>query len=260
MWLFLEPANLQHKLRVALVVTVVLSIAGPFGTYEALGLGQRFVYWTLAIFGCAILFEIAVDLAMFVVLKTRPIAVQILAGALVAALPASAVVLGLETLFREGMAPASWPWLFFCVFVVGTVMSFLNFHPAFARLRPRRTRRAAPFLDRLPKALGEKLDSLSMNDHYVEAVTPEGRAMIHLRFKDALAELDGYPGLQIHRSHWVAFDAIESIDRNARSLEIRTRAGRVLPVSETHRPALLAARDRGWLPETGEPSSDRAGM
>lgn len=246
MWLFLEPANLRHKVSVAVAVTLVMTVAGPFGTYEALGLGQRFVYWCLAIFGCAILFEVAVDLAMFVALKRRPVAVQIVAGSLVASLPASVLVLGLETAFREGMIPAHWPWLFVCVFVVGTMMSILNFHPAFARLRPRR-RRAAPFLARLPEALGDSLDSISMNDHYVEAVTAQGSVMIHLRFRDALAELDGYPGLQIHRSHWVALDAIERVEGKGRSTRVRTKAGRSLPVSETYRDDVLAAQERGWV-------------
>ena len=247
MWLFLEPSNLRHKLRVGLVVTLILSIAGPFGTYEALGLWARLLYWSIAIFGCALLFEVAIDLAIFVFLKTRPISQQIIAGAAVASIPASAVVAGLAAVFRQGMPAADWPWLFCCVFLVGTIMSFLNFHPAFAALRPRR-RDASAFLDRLPDALGETLDSLSMNDHYVEAVTAKGSVMIHLRFKDALEELSGYPGLQIHRSHWVALDASERIEGKGRSLRVHTRAGRTLPLSTTYRQDVLAAQERGWTP------------
>lgn len=250
MWLFLDPVNLKHKLRVAIIVTVVMGVAGPFGTYEALGLGPRMLYWTIAVFGCAVLFEIAVDLAIFVVLRTRPIAVQIVLGAFAASFPASAVVLGLETVFRNGMVPAHWPWLFLCVFLVGSVVSILNFHPAFAKLRPR-NRGGAAFLARLPTSLGDRLDSLSMNDHYVEAVTAEGSAMIHLRFKKALEELQGYPGLRIHRSHWVALDAIDTVEGSGRGMRLRTRAGRSLPVSDTYRPEVLAAQERGWLPGDG---------
>lgn len=73
-----------------------------------------------------------------------------------------------------------------------------------------------------------------MHDHYVEAVTDRGAILIHMRFSDALAELAGYPGAQVHRSYWVAKSAVARVTRQGRKLVIETRAGRRLPVSKSH--------------------------
>lgn len=246
MWTLLQPENLRHKLRIAAAVTGVMTIMGPFGTYDALSLGPRFFYWALAIFGCAIVFEVAVEAAILHLRTPGGLPVHISLGAGLAALPASAVILGLEVLFRDGMPVADWPWLYLCVLLVGVAMSFLSFHPTFAPLRPPPPR-PVPFLDRLPEHAGARLVSLSMRDHYVEAVTDQDRVMIHLRFQDALAEVSSYPGLRIHRSHWVAFDAIEAVERQGRKLRVRTRAGQHLPVSDPYRPDLRAAQTKGWL-------------
>ena len=252
MWSFLEPANLRHTVRVGALMTVVMTVLGPFGTYEALGLGYRLLYWSVAIFGCAILFDTAVEWAIRA--GARPLTPKILIGAALGALPACLVILALETLLREGMIPAHWPWLYVCVFIVGAIMSVLSFHPTFATRRPR-TPASVRFLERLPEGLGEALDSLSMNDHYVEVFTDKGSEMIHMRFKDALGELGAYPGLQIHRSHWVALGAIEGVSREGRSLMLRTKAGRSLPVSATFRQPVLAAQARGWMPDAHKKSA-----
>ena len=43
-----------------------------------------------------------------------------------------------------------------------------------------------------------------MEDHYVRVFTDAGESLILLRLSDAMAEVRDVPGLQIHRSHWVA--------------------------------------------------------
>ena len=46
--------------------------------------------------------------------------------------------------------------------------------------------------------------SLSMQDHFVRVTTDRGSAMVLIRFSDAVRELAGHSGAQVHRSHWVA--------------------------------------------------------
>jgi DNA-binding LytR/AlgR family response regulator len=55
---------------------------------------------------------------------------------------------------------------------------------------------------------------------------------------DAVAELSGYPGLQIHRSHWVAIDAVDGLERENGKTYALLRDGRKLPVSRTRAPEL----------------------
>lgn len=96
------------------------------------------------------------------------------------------------------------------------------------------------FMRRLPPELGSGLIRLSASDHYVEAYTRHGHAMILLRFSDALGELDGADGLQIHRSHWVARSAIRRLVTKNRRLMVELEDGTCLPVSRSRLGAIRA--------------------
>lgn len=98
------------------------------------------------------------------------------------------------------------------------------------------------FLRRLPTRLGRDLVRVSVYDHYVEAHTRRGHELILIRFADALAELDGYDGLQIHRSHWVARAAVRRVVRGeGRSLSVELDDGTRLPVSRSRESAVREA-------------------
>jgi DNA-binding LytR/AlgR family response regulator len=64
-----------------------------------------------------------------------------------------------------------------------------------------------------------------------------------MRLADAVAEL-GPAGLQVHRSWWVAADAIEAVSWRRGRGEARLKGGVIAPVSRTFGPAL---RERGWF-------------
>ena len=104
--------------------------------------------------------------------------------------------------------------------------------------------RSAPFLERIPERLGRNLLHLHMQDHYVEVHTEEGSDLLLLRFRDAIRELDGLDGAQVHRSHWVARAAVAGVERRNGRIALRLVNGNRVPVSRSFAPAL---RDRGWL-------------
>ena len=97
------------------------------------------------------------------------------------------------------------------------------------------------FLDRLPRHLGKKLLHLSSQDHYVEAVTDLGSELILMRFSDALRELDSAKGMQIHRAHWIAFNAIKRPIKQDGKLLIEMADGKRFPVSRTYLKAVKQA-------------------
>ena len=111
-----------------------------------------------------------------------------------------------------------------------------------AREAPRLAGEAASeaFVRRLPPALGRDLLSLKMEDHYLRAETTLGSTLLLMRFRDALAELEG-TGIQVHRSWWVAYRAMEGLDRDGRSVRLRLRGGGVVPVSRACVPAVREA-------------------
>ncbi|WP_167645065.1 LytTR family DNA-binding domain-containing protein [Phaeobacter sp. HF9A] len=98
-------------------------------------------------------------------------------------------------------------------------------------------------LNRLPFDKRAPLISISVRDHYVDITTTAGQEMLLMRLSDAMREAG--PGYRIHRSHWVAHDAITSIRRSGATARLITTDGRELPVSRTYLPTL---KEAGLLP------------
>jgi len=63
--------------------------------------------------------------------------------------------------------------------------------------------------------------ALTAEDHYLRVITDKGSALILMKFEDALAALNGYPGIQTHRSWWLASgqpSAIGALDSSTSSV------------------------------------------
>lgn len=89
-----------------------------------------------------------------------------------------------------------------------------------------------------------RLLALEAYDHYVRVHTSAGAELVSLRFSDAVAELAGAHGFQVHRSWWVAGEAIKGARWRRGSGELELQDGLVVPISRSGAPALRAA---GWL-------------
>ena len=75
---------------------------------------------------------------------------------------------------------------------------------------------------------------LQMDDHYLNVVTDNGQHLILMRFKDALDLLRDYPGLQTHRSWWVALEAVSSVRKEGRKHVLILSENIEVPVSKTY--------------------------
>ena len=104
--------------------------------------------------------------------------------------------------------------------------------------------KTAQILQRLPAHLRGNLISISVEDHYVEVTTNKGKHLVLIRFSDAMGETNGVAGLQIHRSHWVAFEGIEKVRRRDGKVFVETKTGATLPASRTY---LAQMKEAGWL-------------
>lgn len=92
----------------------------------------------------------------------------------------------------------------------------------------------SPLLSRIPFELGDDVIFLAANQHYIDVHTRKGSALVLYRLSDAVKEM-GDRGAQIHRSYWVAYDAIGAIKRDGSSLQVVLEDGRSLPVSRGYR-------------------------
>ena len=161
----------------------------------------------------------------------------------------------METIFPTGASFSDMLVWFFQVFLISALAicsSSMLYHLRSRSTEPEPIQTSAPapmkpgnaFLKRLPHHLGENLICLSMEDHYIRVYADAGETLILMRLKDAAEELADYPGLQIHRSHWVAKDAIVRVDRKGRQHLVHLSNGLALPVSRSFAPTL---KDQGIL-------------
>jgi DNA-binding LytR/AlgR family response regulator len=95
-------------------------------------------------------------------------------------------------------------------------------------------------IERLDPDLRGKLQSISVRDHYVDVSTSLGVGSLLMRFSDAISEVWPVEGAQVHRSHWVAWDAVEAVEREGGKLFLRLPSGARIPVSRNHRDKLEA--------------------
>jgi hypothetical protein len=249
-----------------IVLTALLVFAGPFGTL-ALPFPLRLAYWFLIV-------TLDGTLGIFFVTGTvralaqimPPVFPRILAGGLVTAFPIALSRILIEALVLGVPVNAiAWPhiWVSTAAISLGisTIVALARTgRPATVSQPSRASMIEAPsaapepdagtsppapaapsFLDRLPAHLGRDLLYISMQDHYVDAHTRVGHALVLMRLADAIRELDPASGLQIHRSHWVARGAIDRVERRDGRLTVVLSDGTRLPVSRSYVDAVKAA-------------------
>jgi len=227
-----------------LVVTVFFWFGGPIGTYEGMQPLFRGVYWGGLIFGAvpfAYAFRKMITRAL-PDLSIWPQAGIVAAGFSFAYTPVVflatywAAHLGLAQ-----MAPLEliWGGTFLaagCAYAVRTLVLSENADETAPSETPEEVERpACRLMLRIDPALRGPLISISVRDHYVDVRTRSGQASLLMRLSDAISETEGVDGAQVHRSHWIAWDAVEGVEREGGNLVLRMAQGARIPVSRLHR-------------------------
>lgn len=252
-------------LSIMLVIGVVLALMGPFGSF-ADPLEQRLIYWVgLALAGYACYSPIGAVMVPWGRRLDLPEWALWVASTLVATVPMTMIVWSLGFIGRAYQLPrldqAFYSYLSVLVIGAGITVLFqmIERRPAVHAFTEKEENGndlagqglagtadpvVARFLDRLPPELGTRLIALEMEDHYVRVHTALGNDLVLLRMRDAVAELDGIEGEQVHRSWWVARGAVCDVVRDGRNIRLVLDNGLEAPVSRAN-VALLKAR--GWL-------------
>ncbi|MEY2927085.1 MAG: hypothetical protein RL367_1562 [Pseudomonadota bacterium] len=245
--------RLAIEIFVVTLVGLVLGLFGPFGSF-AIPLSGRLAYWMLfalagyAIFRPLIIVGRWVSEALHV-----PSLVGIGAALALAAVPMTFFVASAFNGFAlpRGIDSQAFVQLYGEVWLIGLLTNglfslVLPKADVFAAPAPIESSAAPvtpPFLDRLPAGFGPLL-ALKGEDHYVRAMAAVRDTLILLRLRDAIAELPGVDGLQVHRSWWVARAAVASVRRDGRAAIITLTNATEVPVSRENVASLKAA---GWL-------------
>ena len=237
------------------LVLAIFALTGPFGTYEVLNLPARIGYWFIV---QAITWIIALTtIAICGGISGKPAYENlhiVLIGAALAAFPiALAVELVGMAVFDRPLTLAGYGWqltltvpisLLICILVY-FFLAHTNENEPLREI----TAKANPvrLLSRLPIEKRGAVQYLTMQDHYVEVVTDKGNELLLLRLADAIVELAGVDGMQIHRSHWVALEAVAASRREGGKLLLTMKDGVELPVSRPYVKDVRAALDSSGL-------------
>ena len=104
-----------------------------------------------------------------------------------------------------------------------------------------------PFHQRLdPSLRTSELQMLKAEDHYLRVTTSKGTELIRCSLSMAVDELAALDGKQVHRSFWVAHDAILGVRRHGNAYRIVLRDDVTVPLSRRRYRELSK---EGWLPE-----------
>ncbi len=85
---------------------------------------------------------------------------------------------------------------------------------------------------------------ISAADHYVEISTRNGTHMHRMTMKSAVEKAGPSKGLRVHRSHWVAFAAMLSLEKDGERTMLTLRSGQRVPISQKNVAMVACFLDR----------------
>lgn len=99
-------------------------------------------------------------------------------------------------------------------------------------------------LRRLAPGFRGPVVALQSEDHYVRVHGASGSELVLMRLRDAIAEMEGRPGEQVHRSWWIADGGIASVEADGRSRSVTLINGAVAPIA---RDSVSRLEHKGFL-------------
>lgn len=245
------------------LVSCFAAYTGPFGTY-GLELGWRLVYWTLVVVISAVMANIFTRLARRLIGPDRRLARDILTVGLMTAF-FTPVLIWLSRQFMSeefnSAADAFYFGQYVTIITIGVVSGRRVLPGVISARRAYLARENAPdtvpappdpepdlaaaseprLMRRLPSDFTGPILRLTSEDHFVDVIAPAHTHRLRMRLADAMDEMDPVDGICTHRSHWVARDAIDGVERTGGRVMLRLNNGDLVPVSRTYRPKLEAA-------------------
>lgn len=217
--------------------SVLVTLAGPFGTFGGLSIWERGAYWTFVI---AISFVPAYAVRAVVLTyldhlsewpKNFIVAFFFTLLYMPFLYPVTVYVSGgPQNLVLNGWQMAA---CVAAVALIGSAIRIMVKSEIVAEPEPE-PEQVPRLMERLPSHCRLEVHRLSVRDHYVDVFISGSRETLLMRFSDALAELDGIEGLRVHRSHWVARAHVQGVVRDGGRVVIRMKDGASVPVSRSY--------------------------
>ncbi len=252
------------ELLIMALIGLVFGFLGPFGTY-AMPVALRLAYWVgFIIIGYAIFRPVSISAGWLRESIAMPFWTAELLATAIAALPLTFLI----GFAMSGMRfdPSLWGDRFLLLYLQCALIGFGIF--LFMRLlfgpdspenendAVRETKlpeiepepeKIAPVQTKLHDRLSgfpDRIIALGVEDHYVRVHSAERTEMLLLRLSDAIKEMEPMEGMQVHRSWWVARDAILTSKRDGRNLRLSLSGGLEVPVSRAN---VTKLKQMGWI-------------
>jgi hypothetical protein len=244
----MAPSLLRSAVVAALAGTF-MALVGAFGSGNA-PLAPRLIYWIGSMMGGAM-----IGTLLSPVLSQRPKIGDnpLLLWAVVSlavTLPGTVFVWWFTGFMFGARGVGALPFFFGSVLMVSSAMTAIMMMVH----RPGPATHAPPggsasgsirFHARVPAKLkGGQIYAVEAEDHYLRVRTSKGADLILLRLSDAIVELEGLEGAQVHRSWWVARDGFTKAERRDGRVFLALKDGTEAPVSRAN---VKALKEAGWI-------------
>lgn len=243
--------RLVAELALLATMGAFMGAIAPYGT-DRLPPALRLFYWEICITGGALI-GIAVDVGLSRLVSSPwrrlgPVTIGMAPLVTLLVFAVNRALLGSPGGLSVYL-PLLWQVFVICVPVMA--VRALAWRPAALRIETRTVvapplpEAEALFRRRLSaRRRAAQLIAVEAEDHYLRVHTDAGDELVTARFADALTELAQAHGFRVHRSWWVAAEAIETVRWRRGGGEARLRGGLAVPVSRTYAPTL---KDAGWF-------------
>jgi hypothetical protein len=228
---------------------LIAALAGPYFTLERLSFPERLVYWGMVIALSAVIMTFVSVLGHRVTAARgwNWALVAVLAG-MVGVVPVLGTVWLADALVTGGGPGIGTLAAYVAPSVIGVTLA-VNAYIEVQERRlpdvlapgPRADAAVSVLQGKLPHHLGREIVALRAQDHYLEVTTVKGSCMVLIRLGDAVRDLEGLNGMQVHRSWWINLAHIARVEKGANGPEIVLSTGARVPVGRSYRADFRAA-------------------
>ncbi|MEM7762656.1 MAG: LytTR family DNA-binding domain-containing protein [Pseudomonadota bacterium] len=241
-------SDIRKAFALIVAASLFFAVTSPFNAVTYLPFLARWIYWA-----GLIAIVVITQWSVWRIEKFQWPSWQLAVLVSIIATPLVLVaILTIQHMIDRTVPQRFWLTLSASIWVINIVLAFVAMQWATPKRGQRLTQSEEAAIesgqgirDRLPAtASGQAIWALGAQDHYLEVILASSKHLIHMRLRDAIAMMADSDGLQVHRSWWVARDAVAKIGRKGRNTEITLRSGQRLPVS---RSGARRLREAGWL-------------
>lgn len=232
---------------VAIIVFIAIASSGATDFFSGAPFPLILAYWALILLICfAVVFVVNTLFLLFHFIRDYQFSSMLIFSALTTSLAISYLTPRVSAILFEnsGVSFSQMALPVAAIFLITQIFLFAQHKDKLCfRSYRNRMQRTAPNAIIGPKTEGRVL-VLSAQDHYVEFTTTTGKKLVRMRMREAIAQMQGQDGLSVHRSYWVAKDAIEALQKSGGKHFLLLSNGDKIPVAASKLAAVKKALSR----------------